>query len=413
MLQKTEGGCNMKVIRLFLSMSCIAALCAGCSKELPEPEDGGSTDGGGKEEVQVSLPEKLTVSFEEVDARTLLNSDMKMAWHPDDAVSYFTGTYGNVRYLFDGVTGDSQGTFSRVSDGRQADFSPDRNYAVYPYDEDARLYSDGSVSFTFPSTQTYSVNSFAKDVNVMLAVTRSTDDHEVSFRNCCGYLRLQLYGEDTVISLVAITGNGSEPLAGKSLLSADRSGEPEVSVVDEVSASLLLDCGDGVELGTSDASPASFWFVIPPTEFEQGLTVTVTDTAGRKFRKTICDPVSIGRNIVLSLPAFEVKCEAVMSFADIAGTWELDRWQGSEPPFEVCMEIAEDGTVVLYQKIEDFVWEKYESTASLDFNVISGIYSDGVPWSASYDVRFDGKDMVWTNVNDENDVSVYVKTSFP
>ena len=46
-------------------------------------------------------------------------------------------------------------------------------------------------------------------------------------------------------------------------------------------------------------------------------------------------------------------------------------------------------------------------------NVISGTYSDGVPWSAGYAIQLDGEEMIWTNIEDESDVSVYVRTSLP
>ena len=176
----------------------------------------------------------------------------------------------------------------------------------------------------------------------------------------------------------------------------------------------MLDCGDGVTLSRSVSSPTSFWFVIPPVLFSQGLTLTLTDDGGREFIKSYSAPLSVERNVVLTLDAFEA-FESVsgsnMSFSDIEGSWTLVKWHGTSPPFSVNMEIGADGSVVLWQKIDDYEWERYDSMAALDSNVISGTYSDNLPWSASYDIEFDGDDMVWTNTQDESDVSVYVKTS--
>lgn len=105
--------------------------------------------------------------------------------------------------------------------------------------------------------------------------------------------------------------------------------------------------------------------------------------------------------------------EVTMSFSDIEGTWMLEKWQGTTPSFSVYMEIGPDGAIILWQKIDDYVWERYDSTAALDSNVISGTYSDNVSWSSSYSIEFEGEDMVWTGTEDESDVSVYVRADLP
>lgn len=105
--------------------------------------------------------------------------------------------------------------------------------------------------------------------------------------------------------------------------------------------------------------------------------------------------------------------EVTISFSDIEGTWMLKKWQGTTPSFSVYMEIGPDGTIILWQKIDDYVWERYDSTATLDSNVISGTYSDNVSWRSSYSIEFEGEDMVWTDTEDESDVSVYVRADLP
>ena len=105
--------------------------------------------------------------------------------------------------------------------------------------------------------------------------------------------------------------------------------------------------------------------------------------------------------------------EVTISFSDIEGTWMLEKWQGTTPSFSVYMEIGPEGTIILWQKIDDYAWERYDSTAALDSNVISGTYSDNVSWSSSYSIEFEGEDMVWTDTEDESDVSVYVRGDLP
>ena len=408
-----EDGCNMRIVYRISRMVCFAAVICCCSKEIAGSEDNGGTGGTGQEEVTLEVPDVLLPKFEEVGTRALLGEEMKMAWHADDALSYFIDICSNVRYRFDGVTGDRQGTFSKVSDGHETEVAARHNYAVYPYSDSTYMLSEGVFSYVFPSVQEYAADSFSQNINVMVAVSQSAEDHDVHFRNCCGYLRVGLYGAGQTVKSVELAGNGSEPLAGKAELSVNRSGMPEVSICYDASMTLTLDCGEGVVLSSDQDKPTSFWFVIPPVDFSDGLRITVSDGMGHKFSKMVYDPVAVDRNSVKTMNAFEVEFGSLISFADISGSWRLDKWNGSVPPFNVSMEINDDGTIVLWQRIDDYSWERYDSEASLDMNVISGTYSDGVPWSACYSIQLDGEEMIWTNTEDESDVSVYVRTSLP
>lgn len=408
-----EDGFDMRIKFRISRMLFFTAVVCCCSKEIPAPEDSGGTEDIGQEDVILNVPDVLEPKFEEVGTRALLDAEMKMAWHADDAISYFTDIYSNVRYTFDGVTGDRQGTFSKVSDGQKAEAAARRNYAVYPYSDSTYMSSEGVICYVLPSVQEYAADSFAQNLNVMVAVSRSKEDHDVHLRNCCGYLKVGLYGAGQTVKSVELAGNGSEPLAGKAELSVNRSGMPEVSICDGASMTLTLDCGEGVVLSSDQDKPTSFWFVIPPVDFSDGLRITVSDGMGHKFSKMVYDPVAVDRNSVKTMNTFEVEFGSVISFSDISGSWRLDKWNGSVPPFNVSMEINDDGTIVLWQRIDDYSWERYDSEASLDMNVISGTYSDGVPWSACYSIQLDGEEMIWTNTEDGSDVSVYVRTSLP
>ena len=408
-----EDGFDMRIKFRISRMLFFAAVVCCCSKEIPVPEDGGGTEDSGQEEVPAVVPDFLETTFEEAGTSPLPDADLKIVWHADDAVSYFTDVYSNIRYTFVEMTDEGKGIFSKASDGYETDVPVGRNYTIYPYDESTHMLSEGIFSYVFPSIQRYEENSLAENVNVMLAVSQEPEDHEVHFRNCCGYLRVCLYGAGQTVKSVELAGNGSEPLAGKAELSVNRSGMPEVSICDDASMTLTLDCGEGVVLSSDQDKPTSFWFVIPPVDFSDGLSITVSDGMGHKFSKMVYDPVAVDRNSVKTMNAFEVEFGSVISFSDISGSWRLDKWNGSVPPFNVSMEINDDGTIVLWQRIDDYSWERYDSEASLDMNVISGTYSDGVPWSACYSIQLDGEEMIWTNTEDESDVSVYVRTSLP
>ena len=59
---------------------------------------------------------KFYAFFNEDESRTLLNEQMKNTWCADDRISIFMGNTYNHHYKFDGATGDTKGTFSKVED---------------------------------------------------------------------------------------------------------------------------------------------------------------------------------------------------------------------------------------------------------------------------------------------------------
>lgn len=99
--------------------------------------------------------------------------------------------------------------------------------------------------------------------------------------------------------------------------------------------------------------------------------------------------------------------------SSLAGTWHLTQWRGAEPSFDVYLDISEAGVVTLWQKIEHRVWECYYSSANVENGIISGIYSDGVAWGASYYVTVVDSSMTWVDVNDATDISVYTRAELP
>lgn len=99
--------------------------------------------------------------------------------------------------------------------------------------------------------------------------------------------------------------------------------------------------------------------------------------------------------------------------SSVAGTWHLTQWRGAEPSFEVYIDITEEGVVTLWQKIEHREWECYLSSAAIENGIISGVYSDGVAWGASYYVTVAQSSMTWVDVSDSADISVYTRSELP
>ena len=97
----------------------------------------------------------------------------------------------------------------------------------------------------------------------------------------------------------------------------------------------------------------------------------------------------------------------------IEGVWHLTEWRGVTPSFEVYMDITATGGITLYQRIENNYWDIYQSSAYIDAGVISGVYTDGTNWGASYSITLEDDRMIWVDSADSSDISVYTRSELP
>ena len=289
----------MKKIFILLVASLLFTM-AGCVETLHEP--------GMPETSSGQLP-NLTAGFAEGETKTYVESGKYLRWHEDDRLTAFFCNTLNRQYKFNGATGDNSGSFSYVPSGNlETGNALDRIYAVYPYDETATITDDGQISLTLPAVQTYAENSFGRGANTMLAVTENVEDTFLAFKNACGYLKLKLYNSDgATIKSIEVKGNGDEKIAGAATATIAFAEAPQLTMADDATATITIDCGDGVALGTTAEAATEFWVVIPETTFEGGITITVTDTEGGIFEKSTTKEVVIERNAVQPMATLGVE----------------------------------------------------------------------------------------------------------
>ena len=291
-------------MRKYLSILFAVALFASCAKDIA-PE---------KEETPV-----FKAGFESgFETKTYLNESLLNRWNADDRVSIVVGNTYNQQYKFEGKTGANSGSFSQI--GNPGFFSGSKleaNYSVYPYSGNTSISEDGVVSFEFPSEQSYEPNSFGIGANTMFAVTENTSDYFLLFKNACGYLKVSLYGDATIKS-VSVRSNGGEVIAGEGAVTATNTEVPSVAMSASGGDMITIDCGEGVQLGTTSETATDFYFVIPPVKFSQGITITAVGLDDTVFAKSTKASFSILRNKIQNLPA--VKYEGVpkgnITFAD-------------------------------------------------------------------------------------------------
>lgn len=290
-------------MKRYFSLLCVLALLAGCY----------NTD---EQLINEQIPSDgriFTASFEQNDTRTYVEDGNLLRWNKGDQITIFDSNTLNQQYKFDGETGDNGGTFSKVSSSFGTGNDLNCHYAVYPYNKDIKITETGIITATLPAEQSYAENSFGLGANTMVAVTKDVDDTFLKFKNVGGYLKLQLYGENIIVKSITLTGNNNEKIAGEATITHTYGDEPTIVMSDNATTSITLDCGDGVKLGTSAETATAFWIVISPTTFEGGFDVTIADVSGELFTKSTSNTITIERNIIQPMAAFEIVSENVNS----------------------------------------------------------------------------------------------------
>ena len=284
-------GMIIKRLLLYVIIALVAFACA----KFEEPATN---------RVMVDAPDTLYAEVSE-DTRTYIESDKYIRWSAGDEISYFKTTY-NLQYRFKGSTGDGSGAFDLVTTSAGVGSALSNSYAIYPYVQSTTINTNGAISFELPATQLYAENSFGSGANTMVAVAENSDDNTLYFKNACGYLKLRLYGDASAKS-IGIRGNKDEKLAGLATITSTYSGTPSVAMNSKATTVITLDCGEGIKLSTDVNNPTTFWIVVPPTTFEEGFTMSVTDVNGNVYEKTTNKSFAIKRNNIQPMAALKVE----------------------------------------------------------------------------------------------------------
>ena len=259
---------------------------------------------------------KFTAVFEGDESRTYVEKDRLLRWTAGDQISLFVANTLNRQYQFEGKTGANSGYFNEVNHRFGTGNDLDCHYAVYPYDSTIEITDDTDESIqitaTLPAEQSYAENSFGLGANTMVAVTQDTDDTYLKFKNVCGYLKLQFYGDDVTIKSITLKGNNNEMIAGKATITSVYGGNPSVSMTADATGTITLDCGNkGVKIGTTEETATAFWMVVPPVTFRRGFTITITDVNGKQYTKPTTNLVTLERNVIHPMKAFAVEMEGI------------------------------------------------------------------------------------------------------
>ena len=255
----------------------------------------------------ISSNEVFTTGFESnYETRTYVDDKLNLYWSEQDCISVFSNTY-NQKYVFNGKNGDNSGTFTKVvSEEFSTGNTLDSHFSVYPYFENTKISYDGIISLELPKVQTYKKGTFGDACNVMLAVTADVDDRFLFFKNVCGFIKLPIYG-NIMVKRIEIFGNNYERISGQATIIGSHESDPSITMSTTANNSVVLDCPEtGIAIGATENTAHSFWFVLPPTFFSNGIKFIVTDTEGNEYTLTSNKEQYVKRNVCLTLPAQKI-----------------------------------------------------------------------------------------------------------
>lgn len=295
------------IYRLIAAASIAVSAMTGCQEE----QFRGDMD-----------PDNYYASVETFDGKTktALGADRSVVWSADDRIAVFENGTGTAYQILDSYVGKSSGEFSLVegltTDGASDD--ADVTVAAYPFDEGLNMFAVSEDTYeitglTFPAEQTYTSGSFSDLSFPMVAVT-SAGSRNLSFKNVGGVLKLSLTG-DYAVGSITLAGNSDELLSGSATITIDSDCIPSVQMDPETSGQeVTLLCDPAVQLDSEIAT--DFYISLPPTEFKDGFSITVTDENGLSSIKTTDKPNLLGRSKILSMPGLSDDSLVKMTYSD-------------------------------------------------------------------------------------------------
>ena len=268
----------------------------------------------------------LYASLESINVtKTFIDENNNVLWSDgDQLIAFMRSTLGVKYQIKEQFVGTSTGGFSKINElGNGDDLETgqelDHNIVVYPHSYDVWcMKNDNStptqsykLNLVLPETQIYEKNSFATGALPMVAVS---ENNKLTFRNICGGIKLQFKGVDKIQS-IKLEGLGNEKVAGKSTIVGYANGNaPTITMASTAVNSVLLDCGDGVQL--DEEAPTTFIIAVPPIEFASGMKITVTDTDGFSNTLTNSSPNTIKRSSLLTFPIITYKQDCVFEIPE-------------------------------------------------------------------------------------------------
>lgn len=246
---------------------------------------------------------------------------------------------------------------------------PDNTALTALYPADAYKFTDGKHTINIPENQTYRKNNISSGTMPMIAGATS---RELSFRNVCGILRLQLNTLEQDIRLSSIKVAADKGLAGP-IATFEGTDVTWNNPDSETGHGITLSC-DGIALSPE---PEDFYIVLPPGNYS-GFTIqleTGSPTGSRRIYR-MNEVLEIERSSIttvnLDLAQFHVG-----SMEDVT---DGDKHHA----------LTELGYGLECEEKSIYVFKEGGSGSTLVKSYVGASYSDGqssmksIPWTASF-----------------------------
>ena len=222
------------------------------------------------------------------DTRTQLTSDNKVVWQAGDAISIFEGT-GNRKF----TTRDSGENV--VFGGNAANAST--YYALYPYQESARLTGNVIKNVTLPSEQTAKAGSF--DAASNLSVATASSDLQLAFKNVGSLVRFSVSNSQaSKVRKVKLTSHDATAVL-TATVDITLGNQPTATPTAGQQPSATMIAANGLETGKY------YYFAVLPSTLSSGFSLTFYDNEGKIWQKDYTEN-NAARSSILKLDAIEI-----------------------------------------------------------------------------------------------------------
>lgn len=244
----------------------------------------------------------INAVIEQQDTRTALegpdaNEVYKTVWTSGDEIAVYSGESTAKQFKLKSGENTNKGVFEGAAEQGNL-------VAVYPYSI-AKVGSGSTVSVYLPEVQEYMKGNIPKGAYPMVA---SSDNDTFSFKNLCSVLKVSMFGDATVKSIIFTPAKDGVGVAGNASIKVD---SKELVMADDAIPSIKLSCPD-VKL--SDTA-LDFHIVVPAQEYPGGFTITINTDKGDVI-KSLKSYITLSRSVLYPIEAFECKVSNAITFKD-------------------------------------------------------------------------------------------------
>ena len=285
----------------------ILLFLAGCLLFLSCTERESSSSG--------DVTDDFLVRMEQPSGRVSLDENMHMTWGVFDRYSLFSPfwhtCYRNVEsgdFGYSAILAKDERNGSSYEEETGIDLCA--YYLVYPFSEENKVEADGTLRVPFNGT-------------VMVGATRNLDDREFFLKSACGYLRVPVSGAGR-ITKVTFEGHSGEILRGSAVIRASYEDDPLVTMLQEPGGLryVSLDYSEN-PVDLFSMTEQVFTFTLPPTSFQKGFTVSITNSDGKVQYFSTQESRTLSRNAWNQMEALYLPASLVELEEDLDRTFKL------------------------------------------------------------------------------------------